>query len=311
MRPFRGRDGRRPSGFTLVEMMVAIAVFLVMMAAIAGIMNQTRKTIHLASSSLDLFQSARLGFEGLAQSLSHATLNTYWDYDSPTAPTTYVRKSDLQFLISRQGSSLGIFFQAPRTYSTNAGYSQASGLLNAVAYYVEYGSDAPFRPAHVATARWRYRLMQAIQPTESLAVFSTPSSGWTDAVKALEWPVADNIVALILWPRLSSRDDAAGTKISADYTYDSRGTVALQQAQMPPVVQATMVAISETAAARLNLGSTPPPAIENALQGKFQDVTHYTADLAGLESALTAAHIEYKEFTAGVPIRESKWSGLP
>ncbi len=301
----------RRQAFTLVEMMVAIAVFLLMMAVIAGVMSQTRSTVHAASANIDLYQAARLGFDEIAQTLSHATLNTYWDYDNAAAPTNYVRKSDLQFLVSRQADSLGVFFEAPRAYSANAGYNQTTGLLNAIGYYVEYGNDTPFRPAHVATVRWRYRLMEALQPTESLAVFSTPGSTWTDAVKALEWPLADNVIALILWPRLSSRDDATGTKISTDYTYDSRGSVSLQLSQLPPAVQVTLVAISESSALRLNMGSTPPAAIEGALLGKFQDATQYATDLAALEGALDAARVEYREFTTSVPIRESKWSGLP
>ncbi len=59
------------------------------------------------------------------------------------------------------------------------------------------------------------------------------------------------------------------------------------------------------------MGSTPPAAIEGALLGKFQDATQYATDLAALEGALDAARVEYREFTTSVPIRESKWSGLP
>ncbi len=300
--------------------MVAIAVFFLLMTMIGVVMNQTSLTIRVASSQIDAFQSARQGFNTVAETLSLATLNTYWDYDSPTAPTTYVRKSDLQFLVlkpsdlqsllSGPNGSFGVFFQAPRAYSTNSSYNQTSGLLNAVGYYVEYGSDAAFRPTQIATSRYRYRLMQAIQPTESLQVFSDATSGWTTNVVKSGWPIADNVIAMVVWPRLSIRDDNTGTKLTQDYSYNSRGTVSVQQAQLPPVVQLTLVAISENAALHLLSGSTPPSAIASALQNKFTDVTRYASDLAALENALLTAHIEYKEFTTTVPIRECKWSGL-
>lgn len=321
MRVFHHQIRQNSAGFTLVELLVAITVFLLLMSVIGGVMNQTNLTIRAASSQIDLFQSARQGFNTLAQNLSQATLNTYWDYDSDTAPTTYIRKSDLHFLIvnpsdlqlltAKPSGSFGIFFQAPRAYSTDSLYNQTSGLLNAVGYYVEYGDDLAFRPTHVTASRWRYRLMQAIQPTNSLGIFKDPTSGWAKNMTKLGWPIADNVIALILWPRLSIRDDGAGNKITQDYTYDSRGKTDIQKAQSPPVVQVTLVAISESSAVRLNSGETPPSVITNALKDKFTNVAQYSVDLGNLKDALQAAHIEYKEFTTTVSIRESKWSGIP
>jgi len=310
MRLPRHQYPRDLNGFTLVELLVSITLFILLMSLIGGVMNQTSLTIRTASLQIDLFQSARQGFDVLTRNLSQATLNTYWDYDNSTVPTTYVRKSDLHFLINKQSTSFGVFFQTPRAYSATSLYNQTSGLLNAIGYYVDYGNDTAFRPAHITQPRWRYRLMQALQPTESLQVFADSTSGWTTNLKTLEWPIADNVIALILWPRLSIRDDSTGNKLSKDYTYDSRGAIGIQEAQMPPVVQVTLVAISESAAARLNSGATPPVAITNALQDKFQDITHYSDDLAALKKALQTAHIEYKEFTTTVSIRESKWSGI-
>jgi uncharacterized protein (TIGR02599 family) len=320
MRLVRPRNHLGSAGFTLVEMLVSIAVFVLLMAMIGMVMNQTSLTIRVASSRINAFQSARQGFNTIAEGLSVATLNTYWDYDSATAPTTYVRKSDLQFmvlkpsalqsLLSSSASSFGVFFQAPMTYSLDSSYNQTTGLLNAIGYYVEYGDDANFRPSQIQGSHYRYRLMQAIQPTESLQIYSDPTSGWTTNVIKSQWPIAENVIAIILWPRLSVRDDSVGNKLTQDYSYDSRGTVSVQEAQMPPIVQLTLVAISESSAMRVCVGSTPPAVITSALQNKFTDVTHYTADLTNMESALQAANIDYKEFTTTVPIRECKWSGL-
>lgn len=315
--PARLRRGRKASprlAFTLVEMMAATAVLLLIMSIIAGVMNQASTSVRAASSKVDIFQSARLAFDVMTNHLSKATLNTYWDYDDPSNPAKYVRKSDLHFLVTRPNSSFALHFASPNGYSQNSIYANTSGLLNAIGYYVEYGNDSAFRPTFSNDRlpdRYRYRLMQGLQTTEEFALFSDPAGNWITAVDDIALPIANNVIALVVWPRLSIREDSVGSTITDKYTYDSRAGAPIQRAQLPPVVQVTMVVISESSAARLNSGAMPPALIEDALQDKFEDVTKYDDDIAQLEKDLAGADIQYEILTSSVAMRESKWSSTP
>jgi uncharacterized protein (TIGR02599 family) len=188
-------------------------------------------------------------------------------------------------------------------------------------------------------------LMQGLEPTESFNVFVTTSensgsgavadtaSAWINNIQNTSTgptqsstyvaPLADNVIALIVWPRLSSEDDPSGTVLTADYTYDSQANVAptqnsngiyiqpLTANQLPPNLQLTMIVIDEASAVRLNSSATPPNVIESALKGKFTDVTKYAADLSSVAASLSAGHITFQIFDATIPMRESKWSMPP
>lgn len=324
-------------------MLAAATVLVILMGILVAVMNSVSKTVRSASSKIDAFAAARAGFNLLNQKLSQATLNTYWDYDNPLDPTVYRRQSDLQFLIlaNSQNPNYGqeVYFPSPQSYSENGNLRATSGLLNACAFFVKYGSDQNFRPASEhGSPRYRYRLMQALLPTEKFAAYnasppatndkSTLETYWNNYWNAKAWisqisnasassyatPLADNVIALIVWPRLSKADDSAGTQLSDNYLYDSKSgqfdtpSQKITANQLPPMIQVTMIMISEASAARLNMQGTPPPEIEEALQNKFTDVLKYKQDLEEVERSLAAEHIEYNTFTSTVPLRESKWS---
>lgn len=319
---------RRPEAFTLVEMLVGCAVLMLLLVLLFTATTQTSNTVRRASAQVDAFQTARTAFDAVSQKLSAATMNTYWDYydannnkrttnnASTFQPARYGRASDLQFLVQTNnwyGHSL--YFETPEAISADTSKDQTQGLLNALGYYVQFGSDTNYRPSGLVNKeRYRYRLMQALQPTENFQVFS--GSNWTGGMTNYAWPLAENVIALIVWPRRSVVEDSAGTNISPAYVYDSRialpssATVppSIQYAQMPPTVQLTMVVIDEPSAIRQTPGTNEPTAIYNALNGKFTDVLRYQTDLNALQDALTAAHINYRTFNTTVTLRESKWS---
>jgi len=325
----KGRAARRPRrAFTLVEMLVGSAVLLLLLVLLFTATTQTSNTVRRASAQVDAFQTARTAFDAISQKLSAATMNTYWDYydannnkrttnnASTFLPARYGRASDLHFLVQANGRyGHSLYFETPEAISADPTKDQTQGLLNALGYYVQFGGDDDYRPAgFINQKRYRYRLMQALQPTENFKVFSGTS--WTDGLTNYAWPVADNVIALIVWPRRSVVEDAAGTNISTNYLYDSRIALpasasippSIQYAQMPPTVQLTMVVIDEPSAIRQTPGTDEPAAIKNALEGKFTKVVQYQADLEALENALTAAHINYRTFNTTVTLRESKWS---
>ncbi len=312
------------------------------------------------------------------QKLSQATLNTYWDYDNPAAPTTYLRQSDLQFLVQQnvQNSGYGqeVYFQSPADYSANSTIRSTDGLLNACGFYIEYGPSTSFQPGLLPTAsydRYRYRLVQGMEPTETLAVYSNwptvptikatdsmatiqadwqtywtawPSTwspaAWTKNIKNIGTstsgalntavqPLADNVIALVVWPRLSTADDSLGTKLAQNpaaptYVYDSQykafpatgGTQPLWANQMPPTVQVTLITISEASAARIDTKSPTPPAIITSALGTntstgasvFTNPLNYQSDLAYVGHQLAQNHIDFRILNTSVAMRESKWS---
>jgi uncharacterized protein (TIGR02599 family) len=185
--------------------------------------------------------------------------------------------------------------------------------------------------------------MVGLQPTEQLQIFNRPArtasqseSAYRAAVQtywdALGWitslqnspsavgssvtPVADNVIALIAWPRLPSSEDPDGfsliTADSFDYNSQASALILPQKItanQLPPVVEITMIAISEASAARLDDKTGNPPAvIQTALNGRFEDVSKYRDDLKAVSDALSNAHVEFQIFSTSVPLRESKWS---
>lgn len=315
------RAGHFRKAFTILEMLVAMAVLVMLLGLIASALNQTSSTIQKSSAQASAFSKSRSAFDLLTQRLSQASLNTYWDYDDATKPTRYLRQSDLHFVIQQNTQMPGygqeLFFQTPEAYSKNPVYQSTSGLLNACGYRIRYGDDKDFRPATTSVSRWRYRLMQSLQSTDALKVFqdrSAANPAWLSATSATELPIADNIIALIVWPRLPLSEDAAGTTLSTDYHYNSRENASADPQpstanQLPPVVQVTIVAISEAAASRLDThSSTAPSGIESALAGKFTKVSEYTKDLAELSLSLTKMNIQFQIFTIGIVMRDSKWS---
>lgn len=333
---------RARPGFTLIELLASMAVLIVLLGIIVGVTNSVSTTMRRTTAGIDALAGARAAFDQLNRSLSHATLNTYWEYDNPLDPTVYVRQSDLQFLI-RPNPNYGqeIFFTAPETYARDPGLRSTRGVLNACGAFVRYGSSAPFQPTAAGAPKFRYRLLFGIQPTEELAIFQKPvrSAGQSESAHhaavqaywdAAAWtapisntasadrvsPLADNVIALVVWPRLSTAEDPDGDALTptGTYSYDSQAAAMtfpqnVTANQLPPVVQVTMIAISEASAARIDTGTaTPPDAIESALSGKFTEVNRYQSDLDDIARSLTAANIEFKIFSTAVPLRESKWS---
>jgi uncharacterized protein (TIGR02599 family) len=301
----------RRSGFTLVEVLVSSAVLAMLLGMLAWATTFSLSTVGRAEAKIDQFAAARAGFDRLTATLSQATLNTYWDYDKPAEPTKYVRKSDLHFLLEagpRGGHA--VYFQAPLARGVQEG---TAGLLNAVGYSVDF-SENVWRPRpRVTQPRWRYRLMQGIQPSENLSVFNDPptSTRWKTALgdpTQAAFPLAENVIAMVLWPRLPQSQDPQGTQLSPNFLYDSRAGTPVQSAQLPPEIQVTLIVIDEASASRMDLGNLPPTVISNALAGRFALAADFERDLAAVQNQLTAAGVNHLVLSSSVVLRESKWS---
>jgi len=373
-------------GFTLVELTVSTAVIAGLILILATVVGQTNAIWRRTTGKIEEFQSARDAFDLITTRISEATLNTYWDYNSTTAPTSYQRRSELRFFCGHASNLLGTFTGPNGTQMTrvthcvffhsllgivdgsqgaagaNASYGGLTGLLNAWGYYVELNSDAANRPAFFATAtnapplKYRFRLMEFRQSSEELSTYnytsgmdpSVPGRAAAIGYHGADWfqtplnsttppcrVVADNIVALILMPRLSKEDEQAlpagmtssnpdFSPLAPNYTYDSSQTstpgqtvispLTNPQGQLPPVLQVTLVAIDEASAVRLNLNANSANFFN--VNGKFLQTTQYASDLslstlgatASLENTLVARKLNYRVFTTNVPIHAAKWS---
>jgi uncharacterized protein (TIGR02599 family) len=354
----------RRSAFTLVEVLVSTVILGLIVIILVSITNQTTATWRYTTGKIEQFSSARDAFESLTRQVGQSTLNTYYDYldDKGEArtvdnaglfvPKNYGRQSSLRFMCgsmdrsnrfngdtapplatdgSRPRPTHGIFFHAPLGLVDDvAQHGSLQNLLNAWGYYVEFDSDERTRPTFLQgkgpPPRWRYRLMQFMQPSEKMITYTEPDQWFQTAVNEAGTPnahiLAENVVALVLQPMLSPKDEqelatppaVAGTALAPSYFYDStkkHSTPALNpRHQLPPMIRVTMVAIDEPSAIRLSSGSAMP---DFDLPSLFQtdranSASDYERDLGSLETKLTEKRCSFRVFTTTVVIRGAKWS---
>ena len=318
------------AAFTILEVMVASAVFIMLLGLLMSTISQTSTVTRRATEKVSAFQGARSAFELLTSKLSQATMNSYWDYDSPTTPTKYIRKSELHFIVGpagqdslpgTSGTGQAVFFQAPGGVTGDATYSGMDNLLNAFGYYIDYKEESGLAFQTTAATTYRYRLMQAIVDTEDLKVYEPPKkSNDEEWEKGDYWirdfnsaVVAENIVYMAIWPRKATSEDSTGNALTDSFAYNSRLNSANNPQpdsanQLPPVVQVTMVAIDEASAVRFCISDTVPTQISSAFSGLFttSSVSQFESDLETLAQQLTANGVNFRVFTTIVPMRESK-----
>ncbi len=318
-----------PDGFTLIEVLVTLAMLLVILIAVLQFMTDIDRA--WKSAATDPFAEAQDAFSAVAQNLAAATLDPYEDYaDSGGAfrtgatfvPDHLARRSDLDFvcgpsagaggLLTASGRTTagdGVFFLAPQGYTQTYAHEGMERLLNAMGYFVEFGDDGS-APAFILPGvhDWRWRLKQVRQPAESLQIFAlATSSAWIEqAVQAPTPVLAQNVVALIVLPERAAGD--SGTPPASDFRYDSRDTGhALTLHQLPPRVRVALVAVDEPSAQLLagRYGSNPPPLVPGGL---FQRAAQLDADLASLDSGLTAQKIGHRIFQREILLPAAAWS---
>jgi uncharacterized protein (TIGR02599 family) len=340
-------------GFTLAELLVASAILALLVVLLLTMVNQTSKTWKSTSGKIEEFRGARDAFDTITRRMGQATLNTYLDYDNPAIPKAYMRQSELRFLsgptttiLSSLTSlsnvpTMSVFFQAPNGFSTNSSNSILQNALNTWGYFVEYASDSNSIPDPVKKKgyilRNRYRLMELMEPTESLSVYNYTSGNrnytnvdWISNSMALTTNrpahvLAENVIALIILPKLSPTDisnwNSRGSNYSAvslapNFTYDSSQNLNSNPIdanlnthhQLPPVIQVTLVAVDETSAVRF------ADTYSNLMNkyssfNLFQNASNLPTDLTTLGTFLSGNQMNYRIFTTDVMIKGAKWSG--
>lgn len=317
--------------FSLLEMLVAIAVLGIIVVLASSLTGAIQNVWKRTSAQTEQFRSARQGLETISSRLSQATLNPYWvvQTNSSGTPVRYERQSDLRFLSSntnptpsaQPGSAL--FFQAPTGFYTNSA-NTLNAALNTWGYFVEYDSDASYnnyRPAFLAAgaAKYRFRLVEFLDPSDGLRIFQDTSgrpsytgTAWFSTplgTPGTRRVLAENIVALIALPRLSSVEDASGTALAPGYTYDSTSSNSVAKLnpkhQLPPIVDIAVVAIAESSAGRITWGSSPPNFGASSL---FTNPANMDADLETLRKNIEAQGLSAQVFRTSVPIAAARWS---
>jgi len=366
----------RQRGFSLVELLVSLAIVSIVMLLLVSMTDMTRRAWVTSTAKVEQFRDAREAFESMTRRLSQATLNTYWDYHYDTTtqtPDRYIRQSELRFL-SGQGASLlpsltdaggnpltvtshAVFFQAPLGIVNSPGsgandFRVLSSILNTCGYFITFGSDKPSWPPflqrmNLLPERPRFRLMELVEPSNDLSLYHYTSGTNADGtLKASTYSnhdwytvpltsgsapvrvVAENIIAMVLLPRLTPQDDSSGAKLAPYYGCDSTsvgaaaslsGTAAAavnSKNQLPPLVQLTLVAVEEASYARFQAtqGNSFPSIL--GLSGLFQTVGSlsnsavpgYAQDLETLKNTLQSRRISYRVFTTTIAIHSANWS---
>lgn len=252
---------------------------------------------------------------------------------------------------SRPGHA--VFFQAPLGFTAESSstgrpvYTNMEMLLNSWGYFCEFSTDKNDRPTflnrdNTIKERMRYRLMEFRQPSENLSIYSEPLTDQSSKTSLHRWfakgetgvnasvnrkeslgprevrtvrPVAENIIALVLSPRLPEFDKQDPDFIAPDYSYDSREfqwgkedeRVRLSTHQLPPLIQVTMIAVDETDMARWLVvnGTREPDFVSSEL---FKSQRALEQDLESLRKNLDAEKVRHRVFTTTIRMRESKWS---
>jgi uncharacterized protein (TIGR02599 family) len=324
---------RRRLGLTVVEILVAISVLLLIFITVAQFCAEVDRSWKSAAD--DPFAEAREAFETVARNLASATLEPYEDYADATGafrgtgtftPDHLARRSDLDFVCgpaSGTGGLLGttgrvtsgsaIFFVMPQGETQSDAGEGLGHLLNAMGYFVEF-SDDEATPAFALSLshRWRWRLRQVDQPSESLQVFATTtSSAWLQQLvpAGTNYPtLAENVISLVAEPERAAGD--TGAPLAPGYAYDSRdATGTLTFNQLPPRLKLVLCAIDETSAERLAAlnGAQPPPLVASSL---FQQAAQLSSDLATLDASLTASRIGHRIFQRDIELTAAAWSNV-
>ena len=240
------------AGFSLLELLVAFAVLALIMVMLLSITDATSKIWKGTTEKLQSFEEARAAFDRITSLLGQATLNPYWDYDNLTNPTIYVRTSELQFLslpmalLPKDAAAFpthGIFFQAPTGKVANqTDFGGIPLLLNAYGYFVEYGPDdrPSWLPSSVST-KYRFRLKEWRVPSENWTLYQNTSGTNTDGTLkkntylgagSYNWinlnatpakTLAENVIALVVYPKNTARTTVATSLAEADtFVFNSR-----------------------------------------------------------------------------------------
>jgi uncharacterized protein (TIGR02599 family) len=254
-------------------------------------------------------------------------------------PNGYARFSELQFVCGRSSSTgnpyltglpqnlspgHAIFFQAPM--GTTSEYRLPTSL-NGCGFFVQFGTDSTYRPDFLTTIGqqevYRYRLYEYRSPTEKNRAYdplsNTEGKRWYEDFAQWSRPIANNVILLVISPRRSEADSSGNgvpTDIAPNYSYNTKPATAMGNTaqaasdyQLPPMIGVTFVVVDEASAENLSIdnGDTPPLDDVVGTSSLFGQASRYNEDLDAVIQGLVSRKINFRVFTATIPIRASKW----
>lgn len=225
------------SGFTLLEMLSATAVFLLLMSLLLGITMHINSTWQQADAQKSRRQVARALLDTITRDLTAAVL-----------PLNHSETDSLQFLALKQGSSAtisdtylsphGLFWQA----SIPTDHPDVTDVA-VVGYFVRWignqsilcrvsiRSDEPEYKVYSAPANWMNdTILDTVAPAD-------PASDYRGLM-------AENVLAL--WISLTDKD---GNNWSLPL--DSRMLTSAQRAKLPPNMEVALVIVDPATARRI------------------------------------------------------------
>lgn len=324
----RRRFSDAPRGaFSLLEILVAVAILGILVVALSALNNQTLNVWRQASGRAETFQAARAAMDTLVRTLEVATLNPYWDYDNRANPSRYVRMSNLAFVCGPAADLLGtsygpgsaVFFQAPLGRTEVDARSQLQLLLNTVGFFIEYRNVHSHLPASLQLSpRRRSCLMQVQTFANEMGVFAdtnsaNPDNSWFDdsALLTRSTVLAENVLFLVVRP-LRRSGSATVDLTAAEFRLDTRlGETEITQPstsnQLPPLVEVALVAASESSVRRIS--ETDGYRIPSTLLiNRFENPANLDVDLESLTADLSRKGLDVRTFRQTFVLPNSRWS---
>ena len=262
-----------------------------------------------------------------------------------------------------------VFFQAPlgvtRLVAATGSQANTENMVNLLCgrgYFVEWGDDQPYRPPFLnqltsVPPRFRLRLMEYSPTSEMNRIYSdgfrlidpndrtkivnsrrwfqealttTVQSSETVDSRAFTRPIAENILTLVISPRIettvaSSSGNIEPFSIAREYEFDStlvtspgssagsspQGT----QHQMPPLLLVTMVALDQRGGESLSSNNDLRQKVLAETSTLFTNAADYAADLEGtaeepgkLKKILLENKLDYRVFTTTIALKQARWS---
>lgn len=249
----------RIQAFSLLEVLVSVAVLSLLVVLLSSIISAASTQWTRAGSRTEQFAEGQRAIDALSAAISRATLANYYEYldarneprvagDRTFVPATYGPMSDLRFAMN---SNDGIFFQVPSGWTTDASVRGSKTALNTVGFRLVESVDPSVLPSFLPPKQTRPRLIQHVEPTERLSIYSftngnnryTGTKWWEDVRDdpSTQHVVARNVVAFGLRARSS-----ALSKLAFNSANDPDW-----QHQLPPLIDVALVVIDEKSAERL------------------------------------------------------------
>ncbi len=234
------------SAFTLVEMLVAIAIFSILVVLTTGILLQLNRTWAQSEAQTQRQQSGRALLNFLAREIAKAMM-----------PLNVTNQASLQFVINPSSMTStsysnhdNIFFQAPVATDSSA------GEVAEVGYFVQWTGN---------TAQL-CRFFVNPTDTTNYQIYANPTS-WlkttylTDVASAAspnyQGLLAENVIGL--W--INAYDKSGNSVLNSSRSYDSR-----QTGNLPGEIDISILVLDPSTATRLASGAASMSSIQPLVQ---------------------------------------------